>query len=90
MYIDVDPKKLFDFAAYISDFSKNVNTECSEINALMLRLDKNMDAADVAEIRQVTRNIVGILEQADSDLDELQQRVEKYAKVVAYLKTLEK
>lgn len=90
MNINVDPKKLMDFAAYVSDFSKKINTECSEISSATSRLAQTMDAEDVADIQRLTRDIVKILEDADPSLKELQEKVEGYANFVMRLKAIAK
>lgn len=90
MNINVDPKKLMDFATYVSDFSKKINTECSEISSATSRLAQTMDAEDVADIQRLTRDIVRILEDADPDLKELQEKVEGYANFVMRLKAIAK
>lgn len=90
MYIDLEPGNFLEFAAYISDFSKYIYTQCSEINAFTLRSGENMDAEDVAQIRSITQDIAGILERTELTLEKLSGQVEKYAKVVAYLKMLDK
>lgn len=88
MNINVDPQKLLNFAAYVSDFSKKINTECSEISSATARLAQTMDAEDVADIQKLTRDIVGILEDADPDLRELREKVEAYANFVMRLKAI--
>lgn len=88
MNINVDPSKLMSFAAYVSDFSKKINTECSEMNDATNRLAQTMDAEDVADIQRLTREIVRILEASDPDLKELQNKVEGYANFVMRLKAI--
>lgn len=90
MNINVDPKKLMDFAAYISDFSKKINTECSEISSATARLAQTMDDEDVASIQRLTQQVVQILENSDPTLKELQQKVEGYANFVMRLKSIAK
>lgn len=90
MNINVDPQKLMDFATYVSDFSKKINTECSEMNYATARLAQTMDDEDVASIRRLTQMVVQILENSDPALKELQQKVEAYAKFVMRLKSIAK
>lgn len=88
MNINVDPNKLKSFAAYVSDFSKKINTECSEINAATSRLSATIDAEDAAEIREMTREIVRILDSTEPDLQELRERIEGYADLVERLRAI--
>ncbi len=87
MNIIVDPNKLMNFAAYVSDFPKKINTECSEINSAAARLAKTVDTKDPADIKKITANIVRILENADPDLKELQGKVEGYANLVKHIRS---
>ena len=88
MNIIVDPEKLMDFAAYVSEFSKKVSTECSEINSAAFRLAQTVGAEDAAEIKKTTHNIIRILENADPDLKELQGKLEEYANLVMRIKSI--
>ena len=88
MSINVDVEKLTEFATYVSKFSQNINTECSEIIAATARLAQTMDAEDIASIQRLTQQIVGILENSDSALKELQQKVEGYANIVGRIKSI--
>lgn len=90
MKINVDPEKLMDFANYVSDFSKKINTECSEISSATARLAQTMDAEDVASILRLTQQVVQVLENSDPALKELQQKVEGYANFVMRLKSIAK
>lgn len=90
MNINVDTQKLMEFATYVSDFSKKINTECGEINSATARLAQTMDEEDIASIRQLTQQIVQILESSEPDLKELQQKVEGYANFVLHLKSIAK
>ena len=88
MNIAVDPERLMDFAAYVSDFPKKISTECSEINAAAFRLAQTVNTEDAAEIKKITHNIVRILENADPDLKELQGKLEGYANFIMRIKSI--
>ena len=90
MNINVDPKRLADFAAYVADFSKNINIECGEITAATANLAQTMDAEDVASIQRLSQQITQILENSAPALKELQQKVEGYANFVMRLKSIAK
>lgn len=90
MNINVDPIKLMNFAAYVSDFSKKINVECNEISSATARLAQTMDEEDVAYIRTMTEQIIQILEDSAPTLKELHQKVEGYANFVMRLKSIAK
>lgn len=88
MNINVDPNKLTDFAVYVSEFSRKINMECSEISMATARLAYTMDADDVADIQRLTREVVRILDDSSPALKELQEKVEAYANFVMRLKAI--
>lgn len=90
MYINVNPEKLQTFAEYISNFSKNINRECIEISTATTRLAQSMSDEDVEDIRQMTSEVVRILNDSEPALKDLQQKVELYAEFVIRLKAIAK
>ena len=90
MNINIEPEKLLTFAAYVSMFSKKINTECNEITAAASRLGQLADAEDVAEIQKLTQYITQILDRADPDLDALETKIEAYANTITRLKAISK
>ncbi len=90
MNINVNPEKLLAFAEYVSNFSKNINRECTEISAATTRLAQSMSDEDVDGIRWMTLEVVRILNNSEPELKDLQQKVELYAEFVAKLKAIAK
>lgn len=90
MKINIDEKKMMDFAEYVSDFSKNISTECSEINAATIRMEKHLDNKDVAEIRRLTYEISRILDDSSSDLETLSEKIKEYSLFVSHIKAMAK
>ena len=90
MNINVDPEKLYFFANYVSDFSKNINTACRDINSATNKVAQSMDEEDMADIRRLTKEITQILDAGGPTLSNLEKCVESYARLVERLKAVAK
>ena len=90
MNINVDHKKLYEFAGYVSDFSKKINTECAEVKNATYKVASRMDPDDIHSIMRLTQNIASILEAANPELNDLQKKIVNYADMVARVKAIMK
>lgn len=90
MDINVDTKKLLEFAGYISQFSKEINSECYALNMATDRYAQTVNEEDVILERIMTQKIVSTIEESEPVLKDIQQKVEGYAKIVIKMKSIAK
>ena len=90
VHIQVDWKKLFEFSAYVSEFDKNIKRACSDINDATKAVGYSMDYESVARLQRLVNEITGILDASGPDLKNLEQQVEKYARIVQRLDAIGK
>lgn len=88
MNIDARPAKLQDFAASVSQFSRNIREECLELYTAMGALEAVLDPETLAEAEQMLRDICRILNAAEPDLEKLHEKVLSFSRMVDRLQTL--
>ena len=90
MDINVDTKKMLEFAGYIAQFSKDINSECYALNMATDRYAQTVNEEDVISERKMTQNIAAKIEEAEPVLKDIQQKVEGYAKFIIKVKSIAK
>jgi len=88
MDVNVSPEKLRDFATEVSAFSKNIHTECAELQDALRRLEMNSDEANMVETRRIVKNISDTIDGAEPKLLKLKNKIEHYADYVEYLRKI--
>ena len=84
--INVDPKKLEEFADYVSDFKLKINTHCDFLNDAAKKFESTLDPEDAAYIKKTTNDIARVLDDAAPDLKELERRIRDYAEKVTRIR----
>jgi len=84
--INVDPKKLEEFADYVSNFKLKIQTHCDFLNDASKKFESTLDPEDASYIKKTTTDIARVLDDAAPDLKELERRIRDYAAEVTRIR----
>lgn len=83
-----NPEKQQQFAAYVSDFSSHIRTECHTLYTATEQLGQTLGADAVEDIQKTLREICRILDSGEPDLRALSQKLTAAAKATERLHAL--
>lgn len=84
--VNVSVEELRIFADYVSNFSKYIDGDCTELQSSVAALAATMDAESIASISATVNQIAKILSDQGPVLVKLEEKVRNYADFVTRLK----